>query len=264
MLPTPSTSHVDYSRIYEPAEDSFLMLDTLSSQSETAFLQSRFAINTPAPLVVEVGIGSGVVIAFVTAHAQQIFGDADVATLGIDVNPFACVASQQTIRNAANLCRAAGGTPGAFLDCLNGDLLTAVKSKSIDVLIFNPPYVPSEEVPRAPATAASQGPQSTADRFTRDSHLLSLSTDGGLDGMEITNRLLDELDSILSARGVAYILLCAQNKPDRVIASVQSWPNTYQETYQSQWRAEKVSSSGSKAGWERLCVVRIWREAVDA
>ena len=45
MLPTPSTSHVNYNRIYEPAEDSFLLLDTLASPSETTFLRIRFPPN---------------------------------------------------------------------------------------------------------------------------------------------------------------------------------------------------------------------------
>ena len=63
MLPTPDTSHVPYKRVYEPAEDSYLLLDTLSSAVETEYLQKAFP--DIAPLVVEVGTGSGVVLVFV-------------------------------------------------------------------------------------------------------------------------------------------------------------------------------------------------------
>ena len=72
MLPTPSTSHVNYDQIYEPSEDSYLLLDTLSSPVEVDFLCPRFPPGSPSPLVLEVGTGSGVVIAFVLANAERI------------------------------------------------------------------------------------------------------------------------------------------------------------------------------------------------
>src|SRR4051794_4126518 len=107
MLPTPSTSHISPS-VYDPAEDSFLLLDTLSSSEEAGFLHTRFATPSPAsetppssaPLILEVGTGSGVVLAFLTAHALRIFGRDDVLTIGTDVNPFACRDAVVTVRQA--------------------------------------------------------------------------------------------------------------------------------------------------------------------
>lgn len=253
MLPTPSTSHVDYNRIYEPAEDSFLLLDTLSSTSETSFLQGRFPVEHPAPLVLEVGTGSGVVLAFVTAHAKQIFGRSDVITLGTDLNPFACVASRNTVELAVNETNKHLRS-GIYLDSVNCNLATVIAPGTVDVLIFNPPYVPSEDVPSISGCGASQDA----------SHLLSLSTDGGLDGMETTNVLLADLDRILSPYGVVYILLCAQNKPDEVVARINAWPDAMHDGRLIHWRIAKVSSSGKKAGWERLCVIRVWRETVPS
>lgn len=246
MLPTPSTSHVDSSRIYEPAEDSYLLLDTLSSTNETAFLQQQFPPKTLCPLIVEVGTGSGVVLAFVNAHAKHILGRTDVATLGTDVNSFACKAAAQTV----NLAAKESGNAGALLDVVLGDLASCLSSGSVDVLIFNPPYVPTEELPSQPENVADEGLDRNAG-FERDSHLLSLSYAGGLDGMETTNRLLEQTPAVLSERGVAYILLCKQNKPREVVKQIQAWPGG--------WHAEVVGSSGKQAGWEKLCVVRIWR-----
>lgn len=257
MLPTPSTSHVDFNRIYEPAEDSYLLLDTLSSDTETAFLHAQFPADSPSPLVLEVGAGSGVVLAFVTAHAERIIGRSDAFTLGTDMNRFACGASVETVRVAVDQCIDVEGRAASFLGCLNGDLATMTKPGSVDVLIFNPPYVPSEAVPSP--LHYSEGCDSK-DTFSRDSSLLFLSTDGGYDGMEITDRLLLQLPFLLSQRGVAYILLCAQNKPEEVISRICSW---HSSNHSSQWKAEKVGSSGKKAGWERLCIIRIWRQTVD-
>jgi release factor glutamine methyltransferase len=259
MLPTPSTSHVDYSHIYEPAEDSYLLLDTLSSPSEKAFFRDHFAAfspdgqASPSLSVLEVGTGSGVVLAFATANAAEIFGRTDVGALGTDLNPFACRATAKTSDVAIKDTRAAGGGAGVFLDSLGSDLTSALRAGSVDVLIFNPPYVPTEELP---AQQILDPPSSTAmtssARFERDSHLLALSYAGGQDGMETTNRLLEQLPQILSARGVAYVLLCAQNRPEQVIHGIRAWQGGH-------WLAEKVADSGMKAGWEKLCIVRIER-----
>ena len=249
MLPTPSTSHVNYDRIYEPSEDSYLLLDTISSATEASFLSAHFPPSSPSPLVIEVGVGSGVVIAFVTAHALHIFGRADITTLGTDVNRFACEASETTVATAV-IDRGAAHA-GRWLGCVNSDLVAALRPEQVDVLIFNPPYVPSEALPTVPLAAETAAEMDSHERFERDSHLLALSYAGGADGMETTDRLLDALPETLSARGIGYVLLCAQNRPEAVIERIRSWPG--------RWSAEIVGRSGKKAGWEQLCVVRIWR-----
>jgi release factor glutamine methyltransferase len=263
MLPTPSTGHVPFERVYEPAEDSFLLLDTLSSQAEKAFLRGRFGLpleqdrssgktrtSVPSPVVAEVGTGSGVVLAFVNSHAQTIFGRSDILTIGVDVNVYACKATEETVRIAAQEQNQQQKSCGHYLGNLVGDLTAPLRSGIVDILIFNPPYVPTPELPRLPVTEnASEISQKSS--FEDDSHLLSLSYAGGTDGMETTNRLLDILPETLSQNGIAYILLSAQNKPDLVKEQIRGWG--------PDWLAETVGSSGMKAGWEKLQIVRIWR-----
>ncbi|KAH7401472.1 methyltransferase domain-containing protein [Pyrenochaeta sp. MPI-SDFR-AT-0127] len=252
MLPTPSTSHVCFDRVYEPAEDSYLLLDTISSPSETAFLQDRFKQDNPSapPLVLEVGVGSGVVLAFVAANAHSIFGRHDVLTLGTDINSFACRAASQTVQDAIQ-----GKEHGRsiFSDVVNGDLASPIRPHSIDVFIFNPPYVPAElpDLSRHEVyNTIADGKKATS--FEQDSYLLELSYAGGEDGMVVTNRMLEQIADILSMdRGVAYVLLCAQNKPEVVKQRIRGWSPG--------WMAETVGSSGKKAGWEKLVIIRIWK-----
>jgi len=252
MLPTPSTSHVSFDRIYEPAEDTYLLLDTLSSESESTFLRDRFdntSLPTP-PLVLEVGVGSGVVLAFVAANACSILGRHDVLTLGTDLNRFACQAASQTVRHAIEERKVDGRT--VFLDVVNGDLATALRPHSVDIFVFNPPYVPAELPDLSRHTdfnALAHGRSKTS--FEQDSYLLELSYAGGEDGMAVTDRMLEQVPDILShGRGVAYVLLCAQNKPDAVKKRIRGWGPG--------WQIETVGSSGMKAGWEKLVVLRIW------
>lgn len=251
MLPTPSTSHVCFDRVYEPAEDSYLLLDTLSSPSETAFLRERFGEDASAPpLVLEVGVGSGVVLAFVAANTSMIFGRNDVLTLGVDINSFACKAAAQTIRNAI---KEQENGRSVFLDVANGDLASAMRPKSIDVFIFNPPYVPAElpDLSRHDDyNVVPEGKKATS--FEQDSYLLELSYAGGEDGMVVTNRMLEQVPDLLrEGTGVGYVLLCAQNKPEVVKQHIRAWGPG--------WEAETVGSSGKKAGWEKLVIVRIWK-----
>ena len=270
MLPTPSTSHIDSDIIYDPAEDSFLLLDTLSSTAQSCFLTERFRPMrdnpSPSPLILEVGTGSGVVLAFLTANAQEIFGRTDILTIGTDINPYACQATQQTVLKAcqktptASERHSATSTAVAFLTTLNTDLAASIRPKTVDVLVFNPPYVPTPELPRYSVERSEfEGAHNENDdavakgiHCAEKSDLISLSYAGGLDGMQVTNRLLTGLPNIIdNARGVAYILLCKQNKPDEVVERVRQWG--------SEWSATIVGQSGKTGGWEKLQIIRICR-----
>ncbi|KAL8940853.1 MAG: hypothetical protein Q9216_002605, partial [Gyalolechia sp. 2 TL-2023] len=268
MLPTPSTSHVDADRVYEPAEDSFLLLDTLSSVTEATFLKERFRVEsrladhgkpTPCPFVVEVGIGSGVVLAFLTAHAQTLLGRSDILSLGVDINVHACEASMETVEKAnQNVTEDSPdgskfSTTGFFLTSLSADLTSAIRPGTVDVLIFNPPYVPTPEVPQwepllsqTLGNTVSEGSQASA---IENASLLSLSYAGGTNGMETTNRLLQQIPYALNLeRGVAYILLCKQNEPEEVMQRIRQWG--------ADWTADIVGRSGKQGGWEKLVVIR--------
>ena len=266
MLPTPSTSHLTFQNIYEPSEDTFLFLDALSLPSVISYHTSRFLSGSSPPLILETGTGSGVVIAFVAANATALFGRNDILTVGTDVNRFACEGTAKTVSGAVAAIATSSITSrdegegesqahgaGVWLDALNGSLTTCLRPRSVDVLLFNPPYVPSEEVPVPQPSDATPISLSSHDIFMRDSICLALATDGGEDGMEITNELLEQLPVVLSERGVAYVLLCAQNRPEEVKARVRAWEG------RGRWKVETVHESGKQGGWEKLQIVRIAR-----
>lgn len=114
------------------------------------------------------------------------------------------------------------------------DLTSAIKEREVDLLIFNPPYVPSSEIPEIPRT-------------NNDPVWLDLALVGGEDGMVITWKVLNNLTNVLSKSGVAYILFCARNKPETVTSIMQL----------KGWNVEVVINR--KAGWEVLSVLKFTR-----
>lgn len=212
MLPTPDVD-ADYEKVYEPAEDSFLLLDALEQEKD---LINRFK----APLVCEIGTGSGIVTAFM--HRSIVPSGLFLTT---DLNPHACRSSIATSKKNGDT---------AYLDSLQADLTTCIRPNLIDILIFNPPYVPAEEVPELP---------NEDDAY----EWLDLALLGGSDGMIVTDRLLDSLDQILSPTGIAYILFCARNKPKLVMERVLALG----------WQSTLIINR--KAGWEDLSVYKFKR-----
>ena len=106
----PSLDHAsfaDWDAVYEPAEDTFLLLDALFAERS-----SLRALGDAT--VVEVGPGSGVVSAYVAA----LLAAQAPRVVCVDVNPRACALSARTA--AAN---------GARVDVVRGDLATRVRRR---------------------------------------------------------------------------------------------------------------------------------------
>jgi release factor glutamine methyltransferase len=105
------------SHVYEPAEDTYLILENLSI--------------TPQDLILEIGTGCGVIA---LECARQ---GADV--LCTDINPYAVMLVQKNYTNNQKLLK------GSF-EVREGDLFEIILKKEVfDKIIFNPPYLPTTE-----------------------------------------------------------------------------------------------------------------------
>lgn len=190
-METPYLTHItsdDYKYVYEPAEDSFLLLDALEADLE------KIRLHRPA-ICIEIGSGSGVII---TAMAKAL---PETACFAIDINPRACDVTTRTAHKN-----------GATLNVVNMNLLNGFRTNKIDLLIFNPPYVvtPDEEID----LQASSDDNHVNDKITK-------SWAGGADGRLIMDRVFDAMHAILSPRGMAYILVIEENKPKEIIANMK-------------------------------------------
>lgn len=117
---TPYQNHIDkseFEHVYEPAEDSFLLIDAI--EKDLDLLKAR----SPA-LCLEVGSGSGVVITAFGMAFPECF------CLSTDVNERACNISLSTAKYNK-----------VSFDSVRMDLMSCFIGKKFDVILFNPPYV---------------------------------------------------------------------------------------------------------------------------
>ena len=127
-------------RVYEPAEDSWLLCATLE-RAATRFPELHGT-------VLELGTGSGII-----ALTLAALGGAVTAT---DLNPHAIVLARRNARAA-----------GHHIELSQGDLFEPVGDRRFDAIVCNPPYLPpgGEYDDRWLALAVEGGP--TGAEFTQ-------------------------------------------------------------------------------------------------
>jgi len=185
MIPTPLTDHLDFKNIYEPAEDSFLLLDALEQDL------SYISQSLKPTICVGIGCGSGII----SSALSYVLPSAHV--IACDINPDACKGTKETSK-----------VNQVHLDVLEVDFLKffPFRSRSIDLLVCNPPYVATnvEEV------SAHSG------------NVISASWAGGSLGRNLTETLIRRLPDLLSKKGCAYIVLEQCNRPKEVEQMAQT------------------------------------------
>lgn len=180
MLPTPDYSHFkteDYENFYEPSEDTFLFLDAL--EIEINYLKSIDPL-----IAIEIGSGSGLVINFLAKNLTK-----NCLFYATDLNPNACLATLKTsLKNNSSI------------EEINSDFIKPIQNrleKSVDILLFNLPYVVTESVELG-------------------HNDLRASWAGGRKGREVMDRLFPLLDSILSPTAVFYLICIKPNQIEQI------------------------------------------------
>ena len=152
--------------VYEPAEDSFLLAEAALDQIKGS------------ERILEVGCGSGIISAIIKNNTGA-------RITGIDINPYAAACTRDN-----------------GVEAIRGDLLNCIRGK-FDIIIFNPPYLPTNESER-----------------TKD--WINIALDGGSDGRQIINRFLEDAGSYLVDNGRILMLLSSFTGIEEVKSKMKS------------------------------------------
>ena len=140
--------------VYIPAEDSYLLADNLQINEGQS--------------VLEIGTGSGIV----AMYASRLTDSVTVT----DINFDACRLAEENFR--------ANGIDG--IEILFGNLFEPVKNRKFDVILFNTPYLPTEE-----------------DEVLDNT--INYAFDGGLNGRKVIDLFLNEVGNHLNDGGIVQL-----------------------------------------------------------
>jgi len=125
--------------------------------------------------VLDVGVGSGAIAVTLAAEVAQTFVE------GTDISMAAIKAAEHNAKrfNVAQRCK-----------FLHGDLATPVLERSYDVVVANLPYIPSDDLPRPPASAGYE---------PKD------ALDGGYDGLDQYRRFMPQAKRLVKGGGIVLL-----------------------------------------------------------
>ena len=140
-------------------------------------------------IVLEIGTGSGCVLTYMAMMMRDANVN-NVKCIGIDVNSKAVdMAMKTAANNNVNIEVTCTDFADDYMERYNG---------LIDILIFNPPYVPTDD-----DELGSEG--------------IEAAWAGGIDGRVVIDRFLPIVSRLLSSRGIFYLVVVEENKPRQII-----------------------------------------------
>ncbi|KAM7505717.1 hypothetical protein LguiB_004621 [Lonicera macranthoides] len=169
--------------VYEPCDDSFALVDALVAD------RSNLLHHRPT-LCMEIGCGSGYVItSLALILGQDGSGSGGSHYIATDINPHAVTVTSETLE-----------AHGVHAELVNTNIASGLEPRlagMVDVMVVNPPYVPTpeEEVSRGGIAA---------------------SWAGGENGRRVIDKILPVVDNLLSNRGWLYMVFLAANDPSGI------------------------------------------------
>ena len=153
--------------VYVPAEDSYLLADNLEIKKGQS--------------VLEIGTGSGIV----AMYASRLTDDITVT----DINFDACELARKNF--------AENGIEN--IEILWGNLFEVVENRKFDVILFNTPYLPTED-----------------DEVLENT--INYAFDGGLNGRKVIDLFLNEVGNHLNDGGIVQMIQSSLSGNDETLA----------------------------------------------
>jgi len=192
----------DYELVYEPSDDTFLLMDALQYEFDYDNADAKLKLQRASliRITLEMGCGSGVGSICLAKLLMEQRERTDEITEKYNVNHYVTDINENAIRTTLETATRNGLCDSA-VNAYKCDLATPLLDElqdSVDVLLFNPPYVPTPDVDVKGSS-------------------IETSWAGGTDGRLVLDRALPQIAHLLSwPHGVAYIITVDENKPEEI------------------------------------------------
>jgi len=155
--------------VLDPRCDSEAMIELIKEQYQNQSLQSL--------KLIELGIGSGCLIISILMEFKMWMG------IGVDISKKAITIAKQNCQKFDLTTR---------LKIINGDLFSKIKlNEKFDIIISNPPYIPSAEIKNLQNEVAIFEPK--------------IALDGGLDGLDFYRNIANKSSQFLEKNGSIFL-----------------------------------------------------------
>ncbi|XP_058198076.1 uncharacterized protein LOC131313659 [Rhododendron vialii] len=201
--------------VYEPCDDSFALVDALLAD------QMNLLMHNPK-LCMEVGCGSGYVITSLALVLGQ--GACGAYYIATDINPHAVRVTSETLE-----------AHGVHAELITTDIASGLEERLaglVDVMVVNPPYVPTPE-----------------EEVGRDG--IASAWAGGENGRCVIDKILPVADKLLSDRGWLYMVTLTANNPSEICLQMRD------KGYASRIVVQRSTEE------ESLHVIKFWRDSDD-
>ena len=155
-------------KVYEPAEDTFLLADNL--------------IVKQSDKVLEIGTGTGIISIIASKKTENV--------TAIDINKYAVECAQKNAK-----------INQSHIDVRLGDLFGPVENEKFDLILFNTPYLPTDE-----------------DEMVNDE--LEAAWDGGKDGRSVIDRFIKDLSTHLNPKGHVQLVQSSLSNVEETIGKL--------------------------------------------
>ncbi|MDK2825715.1 release factor glutamine methyltransferase [Methanolobus vulcani] len=176
-------------QVYEPAEDSYLLADTALDLVKDCMS------------ILEIGTGTGFVSAVLKANRN-------ISLIATEISPIAAK------------CAKSNG-----IDVIRTDMFAGlIEKKQFDVVLFNPPYLPTSEDEKVPGW-------------------LNYAFDGGVDGRKDVEPFMQQVSNYLKPHGFILMLISSLTGIDEVIEKMRKYS----------FNAQVIASE--KCSFEKLVII---------
>ena len=209
----------DFLNVYVPSEDTFLLIDSLELELDNININSYFnnkeKINT-----IELGCGNGLVsCSFLSKLNQLINIENNINHYCIDIN-------KDALNLTKNLLSKYNLNKNTFF--LESDLFDSIdKNITFDIIIFNPPYVTTDD--------------DEYKRALKEKDIYAAWA-GGKKGSETINKFVDKLKGRINNKSIIFLLLSKENDYNSIINNLMTqYDFKFELLMRKQFKNEKLA-----------------------